>query len=137
MVGMEIYDDEPELAGYVEHSGKPLHGRRRLLIMRIVVITGVICLILPQILTTATVASTTAQQACTAWVRYEAPDAPSAAARFEIFGAGGLGWECYSVGGFGGGRHVASLGLIPISPKLSPVPLGSLPGGSSDDRSNP
>lgn len=130
MVAMENYDDEPELAGYVEHTGKPLHGSHRLLILRIVVITGVICLILPQILTTASVASTTAQEACTAWVKYEASDASGASARFEIFGAGGVGWECYSEGGFGGGRHVASLGLIPISPKLAPVPLGSLPGGN-------
>jgi hypothetical protein len=43
-------------------------------------------------------------------------------AGLEIFGPGGIGWECYSVGAFGGDRHVASLGLIPVSPKLLPVP---------------
>ena len=41
---------------------------------------------------------------------------------FELFGTGGPGWQCYTVGAFGGDKNVASLGLIPISPRLSPVP---------------
>lgn len=122
---MDTFDDEPELAGYVKGTGKPLHGPHRLLILRIIVITGVLCLVLPQAITMVSAASETADAACRAWVRYEAPDATGASARFEIFGPSGLGWECYTVGAFGGDRHVASLGLIPVSPDLVPVPLSA------------
>jgi hypothetical protein len=118
---MTDWDDEPELAGYVPNEGAP-RRRRTLVIMRVVVIMGVVCLVLPGVLTTVSVAARTADAACTAWVAYEAPDATGESARFEIFGAGGMGWECYATGTFGGDRHVASLGLIPVSPSMSPVP---------------
>ena len=114
-------DEEPELAGYVPTEGVPRRRRMRF-VLRIVVVVGIACLVLPGMLTTLSVASSTAQEACNAWVRYEAPEATRASARFELFGAGGPGWQCYTVGAFGGEKNVASLGLIPISPKLSPVP---------------
>ena len=114
-------DEEPELAGYVPTEGVPRRRRMRF-VLRIVVVVGIACLVLPGMLTTLSVASSTAQEACNAWVGYEAPEATSASARFELFGAGGPGWQCYTVGAFGGEKNVASLGLIPISPKLSPVP---------------
>jgi hypothetical protein len=115
------YDDEPELAGYVPTEGAPRRRRMRF-VFRIVVIVGIACLVLPGMLTTLSVGASTAHAACTAWVAYEAPDATGASARFELFGAGGPGWQCYTVGAFGGEKNVASLGLIPISPRLSPVP---------------
>ncbi len=118
---MEEYELEPELAGYVPNEGIP-RRRRMLRVMRVFVFVGIACLVLPGVFTTFSVASATAQTACAAWVRYEAPDATGESAGFEIFGAGGIGWECYATGGMGGDRHVASLGLIPISPKLAPVP---------------
>lgn len=118
---MDEYEMEPELAGYVPTEGVP-RRRRMLLGMRVVVILGIACLVLPGILTTWSVASSTAQTTCAAWVRYEAPGATGTRAQFEVMGAGGIGWECYATGGLEGARHVASLGLIPISPKLSPVP---------------
>ena len=114
-------DDGPELRGYVPIEGSP---RRRYVRfgLRIVVFAGIAALVLPGILTTVSVASTTATEACTAWVAYEAPEATGASARFELFGSREPGWQCYTVGAFGGDRQVASLGLIPISPKISPVP---------------
>jgi len=121
------YDDEPELAGYVPTEGAPRRRRMRLA-LRIVVVVGIACLVLPGMLTTMSVASATAQDACNAWVAYEAPEAEGVSARFELFGAGGPGWQCYAMGAFGGDRNVASLGLIPISPILSPVPK---PGGNA------
>ena len=114
-------DEEPELAGYVPTEGVP-RRRRMQFVLRIVVVVGIACLVLPGMLTTLSVASSTAQEACNAWVGYEAPEATRASARFELFGTGGPGWQCYTVGAFGGEKNVASLGLIPISPKLSPVP---------------
>ena len=119
---MNYDDDEPELAGYVPQPERPLRSPKILLVMRIVVIVGIVCLVLPGMLTTVSVATATAQDACNAWVRYEAPNATGARAAFQLFGEGGLGWQCYSVGAFGGDRNIASLGLIPVSPKISPVP---------------
>jgi hypothetical protein len=121
------YDDEPELAGYVPTEGLPRRRRARLG-LRIVVLIGIACLVLPGMMTTASVAAATAQSTCAAWVSYEAPEGTGGSARFELFGAYGPGWECYTVGAFGGERHVASLGLIPVSPALSPVPTR---GGNS------
>ena len=120
---MTYEDDEPELAGYLPSAGPPLRSPRLILTMRIVVIVGIACLVLPGVLTTMNVAAGTAQEACGAWVHYEAPEATGASPRFEFFGPGGVGWQCYSVGAFGGDRNVAFLGLIPVSPRLSPVPV--------------
>ncbi len=102
-------------------EGAPQRRRVRF-VLRIVVVVGIACLVLPGVLTTMSVAAATATEACSAWVAYEAPEATGASARFELFGVGGPGWACYTVGAFGGEKRVASLGLIPISPKLSPVP---------------
>ncbi|WP_213813712.1 hypothetical protein [Glaciihabitans sp. dw_435] len=115
---MSVYDEEPELAGYEPHGERPLRSRRQLVVLRVIVIVGLVGLVLPGIVTTVSVSSSTAQASCAIWVRYSAPDAPGSQARFEIFGAGGVGWECYTVGAFGGDRHVASIGLIPGTPKI-------------------
>lgn len=118
---MEEYELEPELAGYVPTEGIP-RTRRMRRTMRVLVIVGIACLVLPGIFTTWNVASATANDACTAWVKYESPASSGESASFEFAGANGMGWQCYATGGFGGTKHVANLGLIPISPTLSPVP---------------
>jgi hypothetical protein len=115
---MSLSDDEPELAGYQPSGDRPLRGRRMRAVTRVVVVLGLVALVLPGIMTTVSVGSRTAQASCDIWVAYEEPGAAGASARFEIFGAGGVGWECYSVGAFGGDHHVASLGLIPGTPRL-------------------
>lgn len=120
---MNDHQDEPELAGY-EADYRPLRSRRRTTALRAVVIIGLIALILPGLVTTVSVAASTANAACAALVHYGVPDATGSSARFEIFGAGGIGWECYSVGAFGGDHHVASLGLIPGEPRI-PVKAGN------------
>jgi hypothetical protein len=114
--------DEPELAGYEPGDGRPLRGRRVIMMVRVVVVLGIIGLVLPGLITTVSVGAATAEEACAAWVAYEAPDSKRSNAVFELFGAGGPGWQCYSVGAFGGDRNVASLGLIPVSPKLASIP---------------
>ena len=117
---MSDHDDEPELAGYEDDDERPLRGRRRSLVLRAIVILGLISLILPGLVTTVSVANASANASCAALVRYSVPDATGSSARFQLFGDGGFGCQCYSVGAFGGDRHVASLGLIPGAPTPPP-----------------
>jgi hypothetical protein len=109
--------EHPELDGY-ESSDKPLRSKHLTTVMRVVVVLALVALILPGIVTTMTVSSSTAQAACAAWVAFEVDGASGSEARFEVLGPSGMGWECYSVGAFGGDEHIASLGLIPGPPRL-------------------
>jgi hypothetical protein len=118
-------DQHPELNGYEPGDGKPLRSKRTLTMMRVVVVLALVGLILPGIVTTWSVAGSTAQASCETWVAYSVAGDSGADARFEVFGPGGMGWECYSDGAFGGDRHLASLGLIPGPPKLPLVPTQS------------
>ncbi len=119
-------DEHPELAAYEPHEGRPLRSARTLLAMRVIVILGILGLVLPGIVTIVSVSTATATRACVAWVEYEVPDAASSSVRFELFGPGGAGWQCYSVGAFGGDRRVASLGIIPSGARLA-VPDDGIP----------
>jgi hypothetical protein len=125
LIPMSAHDDEPELAGHEPADDRPLRSRRTLVMMRVVVILGLVALILPGIVTTVSVGTRTAEASCAIWVAYQEPGAPSSDARFEVFGPGTLGWECYTVDAFGGDKHVASLGLIPGTPDI--------PGITDDD----
>ena len=118
-------DEHPELNGYEPGDGKPLRSKRTLTMMRMVVVLALVGLILPGIVTTWSVAASSAQSACAVWVEYSVAGASGADARFEVFGPGGMGWECYSDGEFGGDRHIVSLGLIPGPPQLPLVPTQS------------
>jgi hypothetical protein len=123
---MSMHDDEPELAGYDPGDGRPLRSRKVILVMRVIVVVGLLGLVVPQIFMTVSVAANSAQEACRRWVKYEVPGPSGSSARFEIFGAGGIGWNCYTQGAFGGDRLVAVLGLIPGPPQLPSVqPQGS------------
>jgi hypothetical protein len=86
--------------------------------MRVIVVLGIVALVLPGIMTTLSVGTHTAETACAKWVALEKPDATGSSARFELFGPGGAGWQCYSVGAFGGDVRVASLGIIPSGARL-------------------
>jgi hypothetical protein len=113
-----VYDDEPELAGYDPGDGRPLRSPRLLLAMRLIVVVGLIALVLPGIITTVSVAAESAQASCKRWVGYEEPSSPGSNSVFEIFGAHGTGWQCYTSGMFGGDEFVVSLGIIPGMPVL-------------------
>lgn len=96
-----------------ETDDRPLYSRRRRRIMRAVVLVAVAAMLLPIVANLVTVSAATAADSCARAVAYAVPDAAGSSARFEVFGAGGIGWECYAVGGFSGNRHVVSLGLVP------------------------
>lgn len=110
--------NHPELAIHDDDDSTPLHSNRRRRITQIIVLLCIIGLVLPTILTTMGVASSTAQRACNITVASYVPDAGGARAAFELFGAGGPGWQCYSVNLSGGERHLAPLGLLPGVPRL-------------------
>ena len=118
-------DDHPELTGYEPGDARPLRSPRLLVAMRVLVTVGIVALILPGIVTIVSVSSATATRACAAWVEMETPDATGYSVRFELWGPGGAGWQCYSVGAFGGDRRVASLGIIPSGARLQ-VPEDSI-----------
>lgn len=105
-----------------ETDDRPLYSRRRTIIMRTVVWVAAAALVLPLVINLYTSNAYAAATVCTAAVRHAAPDANGSRAQFEFFGQGGLGWECYATGGFGGTRHIASLGLFP-------APVTESPGG--------
>ena len=102
---MKLRDDETD--------DRPLYSRRRRTAMRTVVIVAIAAMLLPVLANLFTVNIATANDACARAVAYAVSGAASSSARFELFGAGGVGWEGYSVGEFGGDHHVVSLGLIP------------------------
>ncbi|WP_345763980.1 hypothetical protein [Diaminobutyricibacter sp. McL0608] len=110
------FDDHPELAGY-EPLGEPLHGRRMQSMTRVVVLLGLVALILPGVLTTVSVASATADNTCSVYVKMYAPSAQSSSARFELFGPAGPGWQCYALNTEGDATFVAPLGVIPTTPR--------------------
>jgi hypothetical protein len=115
---VSFYDDEPELVGYDPGDGRPLRSPRMLLAMRVVVSLGIAGLVLPGVIGTALINARDAAESCKRWVRYESPN-DSSSVSFELMGAHGSGWQCYtSSNSFGGSQFVASLGWIPGPPQL-------------------
>src|ERR1700744_3541301 len=93
---MSFYEDEqPELVGYVPTNGRPLRSRRLLIAMRIVVVVGVVGLVLPGVIGEVMLNFRDGGGSCKRWVNYEDPGAASSAS-FELFGANGSGWQCYT-----------------------------------------
>lgn len=111
-------DEHPELSGYEpQNADRPLRSRRTLAIMRIVVVLGLVALIVPGILTSVQIASTTAANACgVATARYY-PGASDFDARFDLTGPGGFGWQCYAIDINERETFVIPLGIIPAAPR--------------------
>lgn len=112
------HEEHPELAGYVPTEGMP-HRRRRLKIMRIVVLVGVACLVLPTVLGTWVTAARSAQNTCGELVRAADPNA-TATSRFDALGPGGPQWYCYALEFGGDERLIAGLGIIPAGGGIAP-----------------
>ncbi len=112
-------DNHPELSGYEPHdASRPLRSTRVTTVMRIVVVLGLIGLIVPGVLTTMQVASTTASNTCQVAVGRYYPFAVASDARFELSGPGGFGWQCYSIDQNERETFVSPLGIIPSAPRL-------------------
>ncbi|KQX07483.1 hypothetical protein ASC59_06935 [Leifsonia sp. Root1293] len=86
--------------------------------LRAVVWIGIVALVLPGILVTWGVAQGTASRACASYAAYLRPDAGGSSVGFELFAAGGAGWQCYAVSTSGPREYLGSLGLIPSAPHV-------------------
>lgn len=117
-----VSDSHPELEGYVPHEERPLRGRRTTWLIRIGVILAVGGFVLPGIMTIVGGGNANAQNACAVAVGQQSAQAAHSSARFELFGPGFVGWECYAVSLRGVESFVASLGLIPVAPPARPAP---------------
>lgn len=118
-----VSDEHPELAGYEPYEQKPLRSGRRMLLLRIVVVLAALALVLPGVITTVSLGANNAKRACDFRGTIVQPTANSYTARFEVFGPGGLGWECYATDQLGDEHHIDSMGLIPVAPGPGSVPL--------------
>lgn len=114
-------DEHPELSGYEPFEEKPLRSTRRTWALRIVVLVAVLALVLPGVFTTLSVGTSNAWRACTYRAVVVDPSL-RAEPRFELFGPGGLGWECYATDRLGDEHHIDSMGLIPVAPRVFGVP---------------
>ncbi|TFC90959.1 hypothetical protein E3O65_06280 [Cryobacterium breve] len=111
-------DDHPELSGYEpQDAARPLRSRRTLALMRIVVVLGLVALIVPGILTSVQIASTTADNACSVATARYYPVAIAFDARFDLAGPGGFGWQCYAIDINERETYVIPLGIIPSAPR--------------------
>ena len=111
-------DEHPELDGYEPFEEKPMRSRRFHRLVQGAALLGVFLLVMPFFASQLSVASTSARNWCATWVAYEVPEPAVPAARFELFGPGVLGWECYATHMVGGDRYVGYLGIIPGPPNL-------------------
>lgn len=108
----------PELEGYEPGDGRPLRSRGIVTGMRVLVIVGIVALILPGIVVTATTASSTADRSCAIALEQAAPGLSDYQPRFELFSPAGVGWNCYAVEGDGDEILIATMGIIPGAPHL-------------------
>ncbi|MDQ4137905.1 MAG: hypothetical protein M3116_03545 [Actinomycetota bacterium] len=114
-------DDSPELAGYEPTGDRPLRSRRMLRVMRVLVIVGLLGLVLPGIMITASTAANSAERACEYYVLENVPNGIPHA-RFELAGPEGPGWNCYAERFGSRELYVRGMGLIPVAPPLNPPP---------------
>lgn len=106
-------DYHPELAESAPDDDRPLRHPATMTAMRVVVIVGILALVLPGIVITASTAGRSADVACDRIVRTADPFAEGSTARFELVGVEGPGWYCYAVDFGGDERLLAALGPIP------------------------
>ncbi|MBF0671688.1 MAG: hypothetical protein IR160_03785 [Salinibacterium sp.] len=118
-----VDDEHPELAGYEPHEQRPLRSGRRMLLLRLVVLLAVLGLVLPGIITTVSLGANNAERACSYRGAIMMPGAARYEARWELFGPGGIGWECYATDRNGDSLHVDSMGLIPVAPGPGVAPV--------------
>ncbi len=103
----------PELAEYVPGTGSSLRRPGFVRVMRVMIVIGVAALIVPGVIYTVGMQVQTADAACRIVTRSEDPASVGSETRFQLTGAAGPGWYCYSEQFGGGELMLRALGLIP------------------------
>ena len=111
-------EEHPELEGYEPFAPKPLRSPWRRRGIQAAALLGVFLLVAPIFASQVHVASVSAQGWCAKWVSFEVREPAVPVARFEVFGPGILGWECYATRVVDGERYIGYLGIIPGPPNL-------------------
>lgn len=111
-------EEHPELEGYEPFAPKPLRPRWYRRAIQAAALLGVFLLVAPLVASQWRVASISAQNWCAKWVSFEVREPSVPVARFEVFGPGILGWECYATRTVDGDRYIGNLGIIPGAPDL-------------------
>src|SRR5690554_2297504 len=96
-----------------DDDSKPLYGRGRRVLMRVIVLVCVGALVAPGIASAMSHYYVIAHTTCARAAHYSDPATQTTRATFEIFGPGGIGWECYATSA-SAERHVVSLGMFPV-----------------------
>ena len=110
--------DHPELDEYEPYEQRPMRSPWLRRGIQAAALLGVFLLVMPFFASQQRVASISAQNWCAKWVAYEVPEPATALARFQVFGPGVIGWECYATHVIGGDRYIGFLGIIPGPPNL-------------------
>ncbi|MGW9168219.1 hypothetical protein [Agromyces sp. NPDC055658] len=108
-------DDHPELDDR-PHDDGPVYGGRRRRALRITVLIALGALVLPLVLSLVGQAQSAAARACAVYVERFDIEAEGSQVSFELFGAGGPGWQCSAVAPGGVATPLANLGLLPSAP---------------------
>ncbi|KRC58722.1 hypothetical protein ASE14_19560 [Agromyces sp. Root81] len=110
-------EPHPELVGDDDDGRGPVYGDRRRRAIRITVLVALCAMLLPVVLSVFGTARSAAQRACAVYAAQFDTDAAGARVAFELFGRGGPGWQCFSVGDTGVETLIAELGLLPGAPR--------------------
>ncbi|GAA1837166.1 hypothetical protein [Agromyces salentinus] len=108
-------EEHPELAGYEPAGGDRRPRRQR--VIRVFVVLALAGMVLPIVLSTFSVAATTARNTCSAFASAAIRGEVTTDAPLELFAAGGPGWQCYMVTENGDRRHLANFGFFPSAPR--------------------
>jgi hypothetical protein len=111
----------PELTGADDEPSTPSRMNKRQRTLKVVGIVALASLVLPGILVTWSTSQRTAQAACFMAVDYYAPTATGFEADFQIFPLRTFGWVCHASMADGTTLPVAALGVLPGSPRLTPL----------------
>ena len=112
-------DSHPELEPD-PYDDEPMPGARRRRMLRIVVLVALATLVLPLVLSAYSVGKSAADRACAVYVAAYDTDAAGFRTSFELFAAGGPGWECFAISDSGTSRSLGNMGLLPFVPRPAP-----------------
>ncbi|GLU90764.1 hypothetical protein [Agromyces sp. NBRC 114283] len=116
--GPRDWDEVPAELAFADDGSAPdgpSRWERRRRVIRFTVIVALVAMLAPIVLSTVSVAQSSAARSCAVIVSAYDRDAAGSHVALELFGPGGAGWICYADAS-GEPRPVANLGLLPGAP---------------------